>query len=389
MPGRAARSGWLKTRVLIVGGGIAGLTAAWRLEQAGIEYRLIEARQRLGGRIQSVEGHGALDLGPSWIWPGQPLVAGLLAEFGLAHFSQQSAVDMLHQDQTGRVRRYRSVSPMANAYRIGGGTSALTDAIAKALPEEKINLGHRCRSLRLDGADVCVGLTTPDGDAEWNAETVALALPPRLAANLDFAPALSAALLDGLRDLPTWMAAHAKIVAVYDRPFWRDRGLSGTAMSAKGPMVEIHDASAEDGGPYALFGFVGYPAEARREIGEEALLGLAREQLVAMFGEEAGSPLEVVLQDWSTDPWTAGERDREPLRGHPRYGLDAMPDSPWAGRLHFISTETAHENGGLIEGAIARGTAFARAYVDGDITGSPDAGSGREANMDWDWLSRK
>lgn len=379
----------MNTEVLIVGGGIAGLIAAWRLEQVGVAYRLVEARQRLGGRIHALDGHGALDLGPSWIWPGQPLVAGLLAEFGLAHFFQQSAGDMLHQDRTGQVRRYGSVNPMANAYRIRGGTSALTGAIAKALPEEKVHRGHRCRTLRLDGSNIRVGLTTPDGDADWSAETAALALPPRLAAKLDFAPSLPDALVDELCDLPTWMAAHAKIVAVYDRPFWRDRGLSGTAMSARGPMVEIHDASAEDDGPYALFGFVGYPADARREIGEESLLGLARQQLTALFGEEAGSPLEVVLQDWSTDPLTADKRDREPLRGHPRYGLDAMPDGPWAERLHFISTETAHENGGLIEGAIARGTAFARACAQAEIAGSLDRGPGREANMDWDWLSRK
>ena len=379
----------MNTKVLIVGGGIAGLTAAWRLEQSGIAYRLVEARDRLGGRIHSVDGHGALDLGPSWIWPGQPLVAGLLAEFGLVHFSQQSAGDMLHQDQTGRTRRHGSVSPMANAFRIRGGTSALTNAIAKALPDQKVYLGHRCQSLRLDGSDIRVGLTTPDGDVEWKAETVALALPPRLAAKLEFAPALPDALLEGLRGLPTWMAAHAKIVTIYDRPFWRNQGLSGTAMSARGPMVEIHDASAEDGRPYALFGFVGYPAEARREIGEEPLLGLARQQLIAMFGEDAGAPVEMVLRDWSTEPWTADDRDREPLRGHPRYGLDAMPDGPWAERLHFISTETALENGGLIEGAIARGTAFARDCAQRDVAGPPDGGTGREANMDWDWLSAK
>lgn len=266
---------------------------------------------------------------------------------------------------------------MANAYRITGGTRALTDAIAGALPPEAIFLGHQCRRLTQSDSGIHVRLTTPEGEMEWVVGTVALALPPRLAAKLDYGPALHAPLLEELHRLPTWMAAHAKIVAIYDRPFWREQGLSGTAMSRKGPLVEIHDASPDaspdNGGPFALFGFVGYSAAARQEIGRQVLLDRSGAQLVELFGPDAAEPLETVLQDWSEDPLTADERDRQPLGGHPHYGLVEEPEGPWRGRLHFISTETARENGGLIEGAIAKAMGFTEDYA----RGGERLGSGR------------
>lgn len=370
----------MDTEVLIVGGGIAGLTAAWRLGQSGIAYRLVEARPRLGGRIHSVPGHGGdLDLGPSWIWPGQPHVAGLLTCFGLSHFPQQSRGDIVHQRETGDAMRFGGESPTASAYRIRGGSSALTDAIAGALPAEAVFPAHRCHRLTRTESGIHVRLTTPEGELEWIVGTVALALPPRLAAKLDYEPALPAPLLEELVRMPTWMAAHAKIVAIYDRPFWREQGLSGTAMSRTGPLVEIHDASAAEGGPFALFGFVGHSAAARQEIGKQALLDRSGAQLVELFGPHAADPLELVLQDWSEEPLTADDRDRQPLGGHPHYGLVERPQGPWAGRLFFISTETARENGGLIEGAVAQAMRFAEDHAQGAKLREPSANAVRPA----------
>ena len=83
------------------------------------------------------------------------------------------------------------------------------------------------------------------------------ALPPRLMADsIALTPAMDAATVAMWRATPTWMAPHAKVFAVYDRPFWRDAGLSGMAQSLVGPLVEIHDATTASGRA-ALFGFVG------------------------------------------------------------------------------------------------------------------------------------
>ncbi|EDT04545.1 hypothetical protein BamIOP4010DRAFT_1927 [Burkholderia ambifaria IOP40-10] len=65
------------------------------------------------------------------------------------------------------------------------------------------------------------------------------------------------------------MAPHAKYIAIYDTPFWRDQGLSGEARSARGPFGEIHDASMP-GGCAALFGFFGVPAQVRQNVSHGA-----------------------------------------------------------------------------------------------------------------------
>ena len=48
--------------VLIVGGGLAGLTVAHRIHRKGIDFHLLEARSRLGGRILSVDGSGDISV---------------------------------------------------------------------------------------------------------------------------------------------------------------------------------------------------------------------------------------------------------------------------------------------------------------------------------------
>ena len=82
----------MRSPVLIVGGGLAGLTAARLLQRAGIGFRLLEARDRLGGRILSADASGnpsadGFDLGPSCVWPAmQPAMAALVDELGIPSF---------------------------------------------------------------------------------------------------------------------------------------------------------------------------------------------------------------------------------------------------------------------------------------------------------------
>ena len=59
------------TRVLVIGAGFAGLSAARALRQSGMDVIVLEARTRPGGRVLTDRSLGfALDLGPSWLHGG-------------------------------------------------------------------------------------------------------------------------------------------------------------------------------------------------------------------------------------------------------------------------------------------------------------------------------
>jgi monoamine oxidase len=331
--------------VAIVGGGLTGLALASRLHEAGRAFRLFEGRDRLGGRINTAQvGAQWFDLGPSWFWPGQPRMAALVQHLGLEVFPQYAEGAQIYETAQGAVIRDRGFASMQGSLRVRGGMGALVQRLAERLPESRVKRGRVVRSVSGDGT---LGLV--DGDQQ-SFDQVVLAVPPRVAAELDFTPVLSASKLSELRRIPTWMAGHAKFVAVYDTAFWREDGLSGDASSQRGPLAEIHDASADNGG--ALFGFPGVPATARAGQ-RDALFAASVAQLARLFGPRAALPVEVFYTDWSEEPLTAVSADRAPLTHHPAYGcpqaLVPAPDS----RILFAATELASEMGGYLEGALA------------------------------------
>jgi len=148
------------------------------------------------------------------------------------------------------------------------------------------------------------------------------------------------------------MAGQAKVIAVYDRPFWRDQNLSGDAVSHCGPLVQIHDASPMDSGQGALFGFVGVPATHRSGRAEELQAG-AQRQLATLFGRDADTPARIWLEDWAEQSDTATAEDiNSPLTQHPAYGMPAILQDIENDSLLLTATELANNNGGLLEGAL-------------------------------------
>lgn len=340
----------MKTETLIIGAGLSGLAAALRLEAAGRDYLIVEARERVGGRAHGVTlAEGGIDLGPSWIWPAfQPRVEGLIDQLGLRHHAQFETGEILY-DAPGGVQRLGHPRRYGDTRRLAGGPAALASAMAARLASSRLRLGNAVTALEFtDGLTA----TLLDGSTIW-ARRVIAALPPRLFASMAITPDLPAALKAGLTRWPTWMAAHAKFVARYETPFWRDGGLSGSALSPRGPLMEVVDHSDDDAGVFALFGFVGWPPEQRRERGEEGLASDALAQLVRLFGEPAGSPIDTHLKDWASDPFTAGPGDAIAPSGHPPYGERALQQLWYEDRLAIAGAEADVQHGGLIEGALA------------------------------------
>ena len=352
----------MRTKVAILGGGLAGLHAARLLHSAGVDFQLLEARERLGGRILTSDetgsvADGGLDLGPSWFWPEmQPSIGALVDELGLAGFAQNSEGDVIFE-RTDREtpQRYPGMRQVPESMRLTGGTGSLVTAIAKGIPGDSLQLGARVTHMALGDGEVTVTISRADGsNHSLAAEQAIAAIPPRLLeATVSFTPAMESAVARRWRETATWMAPHAKFFALYDRPFWREVGLSGTAQSMVGPLVEIHDATTASG-TAALFGFLGVDANQRASVGEERLVQGCVEQLGRLFGPQALHPRATLFKDWAADALTATPDDKD-AGMHPVPQSGTWVTGPWRHRLSLAGSETSMTDPGYLAGAVDAG----------------------------------
>lgn len=107
MPGRLGRlTGVLDC--VVIGAGLAGLTAATELVDRGLDVTVLEARQRVGGRVETVQHDGqVVDLGGQWVSPGHHLMLDLVQAAALELISPQEG-DLLIRSQ-GEVYRSQAV----------------------------------------------------------------------------------------------------------------------------------------------------------------------------------------------------------------------------------------------------------------------------------------
>lgn len=342
-----------RTDVVVVGAGPAGLHAAGLLHAAGRSVVVLEARHRVGGRLLSAQsGDHRFDLGATWFWPNERRVSALVHELGLDVFEQHLDGDMMYQPPAGP-QRVEGNQLDVRSGRFRDGAQSMPEALARLLPHDAVRLGEPVRSIRTVGHRIEVNTDR----SQWAPAQVILAVPP--------ATAVASIAIDGLDDAtaavaaatPVWMGATVKVVARYERSFWRDAGLAGAAFSHVGPLREIHDMSGRSGRPAALFGFA-QPERDAPSPGRDAVLS----QLAALFGPEAASPAELWIHDWRLEPFTVTPETLG-LSDYTTYGHRAYEQPALAGRLHWASTETAPDAPGHIEGALAAAERAAAAVL--------------------------
>ena len=349
--------------IAIIGSGLSGLSLADRLLESKSNFAVFEARNRCGGRILSrsitsvpMASAFEVDLGPTWLWPGhQPRISALVERLGLEFFRQWDSGHSLYQIGAGTApAMFIDTETHDAARRIKGGCRQLIAGLLQKLPDSVVYLQHCLLKLTDQGTCVDLEFKTGDGYAHYQAKQVVLASPPRLlAGSVIFEPELAPKFRRLMQDTPTWMAGHAKAMLVYPEAFWRRHGYSGNALLPYQDAVlsEIYDACSQHGELAALFGFFGLAAAMRNHY-RDNLEALIVQQMMNLFGSEAANPLQVIVQDWSLEPFTATQQDCIPLTRHPDYGHRPLLLDHWQDKLYFCGTETAQAHGGYLEGAL-------------------------------------
>jgi monoamine oxidase len=239
----------------------------------------------------------------------------------------------------------------AQQNRFVGGSQLIALKIAKQLGTRLVLSSPVRRIVQGSG-----GVTLHSDRVTVKAKQAIVAVPPALAARIDYEP-----ILPFQRDQLTQRYGNGtltKVAAVYDRPFWRDAGLNGSAVDTGGPVSATFDDSPPDAtssrGPGVIFGFVGGDnARSYAAMSLAARRSAVLNQYANFFGSQALNAHAFFETSWCGEPWTRGCPVGIPSTG------TLLAYGPWIkqpiGRIHWAGTETSNYWNGYMDGAVRSG----------------------------------
>jgi monoamine oxidase len=252
-----------------------------------------------------------------------------------------------NEDNVGTFERNFNTRNGAQMYRFAGGSQLICERMARRLgravvldsPVRRIVQGRR-------------GVTVHSDRAEVEAKRVIVAVPPILTGKIDYEPGLPDERVELIDHYP--QGTMTKAACVYERPFWRDDGLTGQVLYDRGPVSATFDDSPEDGSKGVIFGFVaGDQAREFTKLSARERRAAVIANYVEFFGPQAAAPERYIETNWKRETWTRGCPVGIPGLGQ-LVARGAALRAP-VGRIHWAGTETSNYWAGYMDGAVRSG----------------------------------
>ncbi|MAF41396.1 MAG: hypothetical protein CL859_06015 [Cyanobium sp. ARS6] len=181
------------------------------------------------------------------------------------------------------------------------------------------------------------------------AKAAIVAIPPPLRQRISFRPALRAETRSFLQRNP--MGSMIKVLAIYDKAFWRQKGMSGLGIGNQNTLQFMADSSPPDGNPGVIASFItaGRAVEFQ-QLTDNQQKSSVLSDLAAYFGPDAAQPKELILQNWNQEDWSSGA-----FTSYVTPGAWTTYGEYWQephGRVHWAGTEASTRWRGYLEGAL-------------------------------------
>ena len=336
----------MSKKIIILGAGLSGLRTAGLLKMAGYKILVIEARERLGGRIftKSSAGDTPVEMGATWFGAKHTHLTALLKELGVEYYEQHTQGIAFFEPFSLAPPQRIEVPEQLPSYRISGGSMAVINKLAEGLDTKEIVFGNKIESLQFDKDKV----TVLGKSEKWEAAAIISTLPPALLfMSINMEPGVALEVKNIGLNTHTWMQDSIKTAIVYKEPFWRTSDLSDTLFSNVGPVTDLYDHSDHKVEKYALCGFVngGYAA-----ISADERMKKVMQQLEKFFGPVVLQFLEYEECIWNDD--YIKHPDMQDIFPHQNNGHPIFEKPLYDGKFFLSGAETARNFPGYMDGAV-------------------------------------
>ncbi|MBJ7881673.1 flavin monoamine oxidase family protein [Gelidibacter salicanalis] len=344
--------------IIIIGAGLSGLLTAYRLKIAGIPFKILEARERIGGRIHTVFGtkNTPVEMGATWFGAYHTHLMALLQELDVHYYEQYMEGTVFFQPFSTSPAQSMQLPSQQASYRISSGTSHLIDILYKKLDPEDVLCHQSVKAITFQNNAVIVKATDV-----FEPSHVVLAIPPKLwSKKIVFTPTLPDQLKHIAQHTHTWMEDSIKVAVTYAEPFWRQKQISGTLFSNTGPITEFYDHCNRGVSTFALCGFINSSFKHLSTVERRAKVVT---QITTVFGRQAEEFMDYKECIWSEEADTF-EVSETPLFPHQNNGHPIFGNSFYDDRLFISSAEASSEFPGYMDGAVHSGNTTAKKLID-------------------------